>query len=465
MFRSPAKLVFVVLGILGLSVLLPVGTLVCLLSLSDAGGGHAPQKDFTARRAWGERLYRPYLEHLDRWAANSALIRRDVGEVQRLAPVGFNKYHSGFTDGGYATMNLEVIGPRGTGILHLPQVEIWSTGQLHSIGEDATWTCHGKTEFIVSCGRSYLDAHGLEDAYAEIIELAATDATEQFFEKWNEFQSDLDECSLQPNRRPNGRPQPVDALRDEYREPLLASLGDMMARVDRAVDSAEVYRLAADTMLSRANDELQAPDDVRDMSHVADELRQANELLRKAERQVPGDKKTRRLARTRVQLWYVHSIGSRRHPVFAMGEDEEQRVSQAWAEKSLGIFYTEAVRFAVESPYLNEQMPGMKVSIYRQGGNVVNVNYDNCYSANVYLRLSNRRTTGTLTVRIREDEDRCQPIDVFADTPRALDYPLVIRSPYWEPDGNQRIKLSAKTGAPKHKNRRTINPSSIDPGS
>ena len=130
--------------------------LLCIEAECRGRGGDAPQADFETRRAWGEKLYKPYLEHMDSWAARSALIQSDIGEVQRIAPIGFNHYQGGFTDGANAKMNLEVVGERGKGILHLPYVEIFSDGQLNNIGADATWTCNGKTEVIVKSGKSYL---------------------------------------------------------------------------------------------------------------------------------------------------------------------------------------------------------------------------------------------------------------------------------------------------------------------
>ena len=189
------------------------------------------------------------------------------------------------------------------------------------------------------------------------------------------------------------------------------------------------------------------------MAQIACDLSAANRMLKLANEQVPDDERTIDLARYRVELWYLHSIGSRRSAEIVWGdEDDDQRAEQAWAEKSLGILYTESSRWAQESPYLNGQVPRMKVSIYRGGDNRMRVNDHNCYSADVYLTLSNRRMSGTLNVRIRENEDRHQPIDLFAETPRGPDYPLRTRSPYWEPDGGKRIKLSAKTGEPMRKN-------------
>lgn len=433
-----------------LAVLFLPGILLILCLEAEVRGrsGHAPQADFATRREWGERLYRPYLEYMDSWAALSPLIRSDVGDVQRIAPIGFNRYQGGFTDGAYAAMNLEVIGTHGTGILHLPYVEIWDNGQLNSIGESAKWTCNGKTEIITNNGKGYLNQLGLEDKYTALLDLAAANAAEEFMQQFDEFEIALHQRQL-VTRRHVDYPQPIESLRDEYREPLLTCLADMAAQQGKSAESAAVYRIAAGTKLKRAQDLLQEPDEQRDMSRIADSLKEVNGLLKLANKQVPDDQRTIRLARQRVELWHLHSVGSRRHAAFVMGDEaDRRRAEQTWAEKSLGILYAESARYAMESPFVNDQVPHMKISIYRGGDNRIRVNSHNCYAADVYLQLQNRRSTGTFHIRIRENEDRHDPIDLFSDAPRAPDYPITIRSPYWKPDGGKRVKLSAKTGAP-----------------
>jgi hypothetical protein len=390
---------------------------------------------------------------MDSWAARSTFIQSNIGEVQRIAPIGFNHYQGGFTDGANAKMNLEVVGERGKGILHLPYVEIFSDGQLNNIGADATWTCNGKTEVIVKSGKSYLAHFGLEDGYRDLMDLAGAGDHDSFLNAWDKFQIAVDQCPLPTPRYRNDELQPIDGLRDEYREPLLERRADMLSSIGKSEEAAETYRIAAETKLQRAKDTLQKTDDERDMAQIACDLSAANRMLKLANEQVPDDERTIDLARYRVELWYLHSIGSRRSAEIVWGdEDDDQRAEQAWAEKSLGILYTESSRWAQESPYLNGQVPRMKVSIYRGGDNRMRVNDHNCYSADVYLTLSNRRMSGTLYVRIRENEDRHQPVDLFAETPRGPDYPLRTRSPYWEPEGGKRIKLSAKTGEPMRKN-------------
>lgn len=445
----------IMFGALGFSTaLLPIGVMIaCLFAAAGARGGVAPEKDFEARRAWGERIFGPYLDHIDGWVSESDVVRKDIGDVLTVAPIGGpNRYQGGFTDGAFAVMNLEVIGTRGKGVLYLPYVEIWNTGHLQSIGLDATWKFAGETEYVAKSGKSYLAEHGLETIYMELLELAAREEAGLFVERWDAFEIALANSELEPSfRRLNHAPKPIEELRDEYREPLLFHFGTALGKLDRNEASAEVFRNSAATILDRAEYLLQEDDKDGQPSRVAEQLRRANLLLRKAESQVPGHEETLKLARERVVLQYLLSIGGRPHP----GHNEDHAEDQAWAEKCLGILYSEAARYPERSPYLARELGKIRVRIDSGGLNQVYVNDDNVYAVSVYLQLDGKKKSGILNVRIRENEERCAAIDLFADAPRSLDYPLVIRSPYWREEGEKRVKLSAKTGEPMRKNSRS----------
>ncbi len=441
---------------LGLSAaLLPIGVMmVSLFAVAGARGGVAPATDFEARRAWGERVYGPYLKYIDEWVAKADVVREDVGEVLKIAPLdGPNRYQGGFTDGAYAVMNLEVIGTQGRGVLHLPYVEIWNTGQLQSIGCDATWKFAGETEIVAKSGKSYLAEHGLESIYLELLALAAEGEAERFVERWDDLEIALAHSGLEPRSE-----RIIDALRDEYRGPLLVHLGTALAKLNRNEESAEVFRNSAAPVLARVERLLQEEDSGPQSSQIPEQLRYANALLKKAESQVPGHKDTLKLARERVVLYYLHSIGGRPRAGYNgdLPADQERAEDQAWAEKCLGILYTEAAEYPRRSPYLLRELGEMRIGIDSGGLDQVYVNNDNVYAASVYLQLDGEKKSGVLNVRISENEERCEPIDLFADDPRSLDYPLSIRSPYWREEGKKRVKLSAKTGEPMRKKSRPV---------
>jgi hypothetical protein len=326
---------------------------------------------------------------------------------------------------------------------------------------------------VAKSGKSYLREHGLETVYSDLLELAARGEAQEFVARWDDLEmalanselkswrqefvarwDDLEmglaNSELESLRRPNRTPQPIEALRDEYREPMLVHLGDALATLNRKEASATVYRHSAATILARAEDLLEEEDKDRLLSRVAEQLLQANALLRQAEAQVPGHEETLKLARERVVLQHLLSIGGRPQPAYS----EDGALDQAWAEKCLGILYTEAAHYAERSPYLDRELGKLRISIDSGGLNRLRVNKDNVYAVSIYLRLEGKQKSGTLNVRIGENHERCAPIDLFADAPRSPDYPLVILSPYWRAEGEKRVKLSAKNGEPMRKKAR-----------
>ena len=116
----------------------------------------APNADFETRRAWGKNEMSEYLKYAEKWARKSSLIYEDIGFVTKVAPIGGpNRFHQGgFTDGSYCSMNLQVIGTKGEGLLTLPKVYVNNMGQLYEISKHSTWKFEGKTEVILHSGKA-----------------------------------------------------------------------------------------------------------------------------------------------------------------------------------------------------------------------------------------------------------------------------------------------------------------------
>ena len=84
--------------------------------------GSAPDASYEVRRSWGERNLHHHFVRVDQWIRASKEINDAIGNVIGVAPIGSpNSYHEGFGET-WARMNLQVIGERGEGVLHLPDV-------------------------------------------------------------------------------------------------------------------------------------------------------------------------------------------------------------------------------------------------------------------------------------------------------------------------------------------------------
>ena len=117
----------VVLGILLAAVFFMVfGAVFVWFALSELDAanvdGPAPDGGYEVRRAWGEQNLREYFGAAEDWIRENQNIESDIGIVTGVAPIGGpNKYCNGFGEC-WATMNLQVIGEKGEGILSLSEV-------------------------------------------------------------------------------------------------------------------------------------------------------------------------------------------------------------------------------------------------------------------------------------------------------------------------------------------------------
>jgi hypothetical protein len=93
-----------------------------LESKAASVGGPAPKGEFAVRRAWGEKHLGKYLVAAESWIRKNKDIESDIGRIVGVAPVdGPNRYCDGFGEC-WATMNLQIIGENGEGVLELSEV-------------------------------------------------------------------------------------------------------------------------------------------------------------------------------------------------------------------------------------------------------------------------------------------------------------------------------------------------------
>ena len=127
------------------------------------GVGGAPETSVEERIEWGKSNLGRYYEVAERWARQSKFIQQQLGPIKTVAPIGEgNEMHTGFTDGSFGKLNLEVIGERGTGILTIPHIDFERINA--SPVQSAKFTIGSKRISLVSSGNSQVDALGLRQA-------------------------------------------------------------------------------------------------------------------------------------------------------------------------------------------------------------------------------------------------------------------------------------------------------------
>lgn len=87
-------------------------------------GGIAPSGSTAIRHQWGiTELGNTYLEAV-KWVENSTTIKKDVGIIRSIAPVGRNMCFSQVPDSDSCKLVLEVEGSQGTGIINIDMPSI-----------------------------------------------------------------------------------------------------------------------------------------------------------------------------------------------------------------------------------------------------------------------------------------------------------------------------------------------------
>ena len=128
-------------------------TLLFYYGLSTIGEndtkGPAPDADFATRREWGESELKHHFKRVDQWLRKADQITRDVGLVTGVAPIGGpNRFNSYFGESD-ASLNLQVIGKNGEGILCLPDVCADDPDYIYGLERGSTWTFNGRCSRLI----------------------------------------------------------------------------------------------------------------------------------------------------------------------------------------------------------------------------------------------------------------------------------------------------------------------------
>ena len=101
--------------------------------------GPAPDGDYSVRRKWGEQHLEAYLVSAENWIRKSQKIKNAIGNVDGIAPIkGPNKHGCSFGES-WTTLNLQVIGPKGEGILTISE-DNWGGLSGHADLQEEHWS-------------------------------------------------------------------------------------------------------------------------------------------------------------------------------------------------------------------------------------------------------------------------------------------------------------------------------------
>ena len=405
-----------------------IAVLVSLDFGLDNSPAVAPNADFETRRAWGKNEMREYLEYAEKWARKSSLIYEDIGYVTKVAPIGRpNRFHQGgFTDGSYCSMNLQVIGTNGEGLLTLPKVYVNNMGDLYEISKHSTWKFGDETDVIQHSGKSFLQGAGIDKLVDQIQGYAAKKQYADVVATYEYLETVI-----------------LDQLPFYYRADLCRQYSDSLIQLGRDEEASRALRREANLHLDRLRR-------LRRMGYQPPgELSQSLEATQVATMQAleiqPDDKQAIKLARQRVEI--AHQIACGNFKKFASGEEAAERDA---VQRSFGEFYDCVLNQAQKSDWLQKQLGTMDFRPTLNRDNQLWVNEHGLYSATVAVEITGRwGESGKLKMRIWEQEKKGRSsLDLTAIKPRKPSLPLVYSEVCWVDSSGKETKLAVKTLAP-----------------
>lgn len=434
---------------------------IALSGLGDQNpSGYAPNTQYAARRAWGQKEMRQYFEYVDQWVRRSELITSDVGKVTGVAPIGWpNKVVTFFTDGPSVTMNLQVIGERGEGILNLPEVRL--PGYVKKdlklpfgIDEESSWNFLGKSTLITSSGKSWIRENGFDEAHGRILDESNIGNHGRVIESCLAFEGLLPHSFGDEDRRKWGPELHSDmflGLPPRDRRELLLLLGDSHAAIGNKEQACDCYFDAAQISLDAINKSYWSRGSLKqalDPAVPTRELENANEALKKAHQLEPENDSLKKLARERAVLAYQHRNGHLLDSTWNLSDDQLRERTKA----DLRDLYKIAVKLAKKSPWLQQELGRMRIRPAKNRGSQIGIDKSDRYRARVTVEIAGSTgISGEFTLNVFETPELTTPIDLYASVPRYPQQMYRGNSLRWEPDDGKRVRLSSKTLMPRKK--------------
>lgn len=471
-----------------LMLLIPMGLMLVLFFLMgreyDAvqEEGPAPVGSVAERRAWGEERLNDFFDRADKWAKKSSQIRGDIGRVIDVAPIGSpNSYGSSFGEA-WASLNLQVIGTKGEGVLFLPEAVP---------DENAAWIFDGIEHPVFENGKSWLVNNQLQSEFQLVLDLAEKQDHRGVISACEQLKHAVDKKMAAKTTRGG---QLFSSFPKTDRNKILMAFAVSLdatnnPRNEMGLKAAEVCQEAAEQLLddlskqqwNRSWAERLRSDDLR----ISNDLKQASEFLRIAIQAHPENEHLLRLAGIRVLLAYRHQTGcffddryqvekderrqrirNQRQAMFAHAEKIVER--SAYLQSELGEIKVEPVIGYVRLPKTLEQeiLEGFldfPIAVKKQG--LVNspdywglrIGRDGRFAAYIAVELVGENgKRGTLKAFVQEPDSQAHQRDLFAETIVGPTERLEHSHISWREAGKRgSVRLSSVTLNPVPKKKRT----------
>ena len=424
--------------------------------------GPAPTGTVSERRAWGKERLRDFFTSADEWAHESSQIAADIGEVTSVAPIGApNSYGRGFGEA-WASLNLQVIGTRGEGVLFLPDAKP---------NDDAAWIFEGHAYPVFESGESWLDQNELKKEYSLVVDMAEQENHAGVIWACEQLEYEADKKFGVTSSNSQSEPQFVSlpmAYRTQVQKALATSLiANKNQRSEFGVQAFNISLEAAEAILSELLEQQRDCEFSNSESQSINNLEQVNEFLKLAANLAPESRCVQDLASIRAMMAYQLQCGCFLREDSGLGETAQQNRRR----KILQGMFVHAKKFAQQSPYLKSELGEVKIkaidsrylpaSLRRDWSalpkslqtNICNLTMDeNCqmrlsqdarFSAYFTLQLVGENgTTGCLRLLIKEHVDQANQRDLFLEEVSGPSDSFTLSEIRWTESGKRKIKLS-----------------------